>query len=217
MPPAEVVGEDQPLERVGRTLNGAVEDCPHHDEQGGVGEEYENERGCVQGVVPCHDPTDAESVAQVPRHERARNREEGVDDERKKYDTALGAYRTSFSQGQVAVQRNSVRRFLDMDPRSESLAVVIVRLGTLGTGGGGVAVVGGGASNTVVHEWGHAFGMLLDHIDKYDLGHALRLSLLEAIAAGESTRDLGGKLDTSEFTQVVIDRLEHQLSLLAPT
>ena len=59
-----------------------------------------------------------------------------------------------------------------------------------------------------------AFGMLLDHIDRYDLGHALRLSLLGAIAAGESTRDIGGNLDCSAFTQVVIDRLQQELSQL---
>ena len=44
-----------------------------------------------------------------------------------------------------------------------------------------------------------ALGMLLDHVDRYDLGHALRLSLLRAIESGQSTRDLGGKLDTDAF------------------
>ena len=53
-----------------------------------------------------------------------------------------------------------------------------------------------------------AFGLLLDHIDHYDLGHALRLAMFDAIAAGECTADLGGKLSTSEFTQVVIDRMK---------
>jgi isocitrate dehydrogenase (NAD+) len=52
-----------------------------------------------------------------------------------------------------------------------------------------------------------SFGMLLDHIDRYDLGHALRLSLLGAIENNECTRDLGGKLNTDEFTRVVIERL----------
>lgn len=56
-----------------------------------------------------------------------------------------------------------------------------------------------------------AFGMLLDHINRYDLGHALRLSLLAAIEAGETTGDLGGKLKTDEFTKVVIDRLADHL------
>ncbi|MFK7995167.1 MAG: isocitrate/isopropylmalate family dehydrogenase [Granulosicoccus sp.] len=56
-----------------------------------------------------------------------------------------------------------------------------------------------------------AFGMLLDHIDRYDLGHALRLSLLGCIESGNSTRDLGGKLNTDEFTQAVIDNMPAHL------
>jgi len=56
-----------------------------------------------------------------------------------------------------------------------------------------------------------AFGMLLNHVDRYDLGHALRLSLLSAIESGQSTRDLGGKLNTDEFTQVVIDNISKHL------
>lgn len=56
-----------------------------------------------------------------------------------------------------------------------------------------------------------AFGMLLDHVDRYDLGHALRLALLGAIEEGECTRDLKGKLNTDEFTQVVIDRMQDYL------
>jgi isocitrate dehydrogenase (NAD+) len=53
-----------------------------------------------------------------------------------------------------------------------------------------------------------AFGMLLDHIDRYDLGHELRLAMLSAIAEGVCTRDIGGKLGTKEFTQEVIKRLK---------
>jgi len=56
-----------------------------------------------------------------------------------------------------------------------------------------------------------AFGMLLDHVDRYDIGHALRLSVLESIEAGECTRDLGGTLSTSEFTGVVCGRLPDHL------
>lgn len=56
-----------------------------------------------------------------------------------------------------------------------------------------------------------AFGMLLDHVDRYDLGHALRLSLLGCIEKGHSTRDLGGKLNTDEFTKVVIDNIPAHL------
>ena len=56
-----------------------------------------------------------------------------------------------------------------------------------------------------------SFGMLLDHVDRYDLGHALRLSLLQAIKEGKSTRDLGGNLSTTDFTDVVIGGLEQHL------
>ena len=56
-----------------------------------------------------------------------------------------------------------------------------------------------------------AFGMLLDHVDRYDLGHALRLSLLGCIENGHSTRDLGGKLNTDEFTRAVIDNIPAHL------
>jgi isocitrate dehydrogenase (NAD+) len=56
-----------------------------------------------------------------------------------------------------------------------------------------------------------AFGMLLDHIDHYDLGHELRLAMLAAIADGECTRDIGGTLGTREFTRVVVDRMKGKL------
>jgi len=56
-----------------------------------------------------------------------------------------------------------------------------------------------------------AFGMLLDHVDRYDLGHALRLSLLGAIESGQCTRDLGGKMNTDEFTKLVIENLPAHL------
>ncbi len=56
-----------------------------------------------------------------------------------------------------------------------------------------------------------SFGMLLDHIDRYDLGHALRLAMLSAIRDGECTADLRGKLGTRDYTQVVIDRMKDLL------
>lgn len=56
-----------------------------------------------------------------------------------------------------------------------------------------------------------ALGMLLDHIDRYDVGHALRMALLSAIADGECTVDIDGQLGTREFTQSVVDRLHDWL------
>ena len=57
-----------------------------------------------------------------------------------------------------------------------------------------------------------AFGMLLDHIGRYDLGHALRLSLLGAIEDGQCTGDLHGSLSTTEFTEEVVRRLPDRLA-----
>ncbi|MDZ7787420.1 MAG: isocitrate/isopropylmalate family dehydrogenase [Halofilum sp. (in: g-proteobacteria)] len=61
-----------------------------------------------------------------------------------------------------------------------------------------------------------AFGMLLDHIDRYDLGHALRLAVLGAIEAGETTADLGGRLGTTGFTDAVVERMGHELAHPSP-
>jgi hypothetical protein len=96
--------------------------------------------------------------------------EEGVDRGDTEFDTALGAYSTTFSQGQVAVRRELVLHYLNQVEADDHLAIVIVRRGTLGTGGSGVAVAGGGPGSTVVHEWGHAFGMLLDEYTS-DVGY----------------------------------------------
>lgn len=52
-----------------------------------------------------------------------------------------------------------------------------------------------------------AFGMLLDHIDRYDVGHELRLAMLSAIADGQCTGDIGGSMGTREFTNEIIQRL----------
>jgi len=57
-----------------------------------------------------------------------------------------------------------------------------------------------------------ALAMLLDHVDHYSLGQALRLSVFDAIEAGACTRDLGGTLFTEEFTTVIIERLSSHLN-----
>lgn len=53
-----------------------------------------------------------------------------------------------------------------------------------------------------------AFGMLLNHIDRYDLGHALRLAVRSLIGEKICTPDIGGKLSCSDFTEKVIERLK---------
>ncbi|TAH34645.1 MAG: hypothetical protein EYC70_17085 [Planctomycetota bacterium] len=88
--------------------------------------------------------------------------EDGVDMGGREYSTALNGHDSGAAQGQVAVDHKLVRDSLAQLPEQDGLAIVFVRAGTLGTGGGGVAVIGGGPSNTVFHEWGHAFAGLLD-------------------------------------------------------
>jgi len=98
------------------------------------------------------------------------SREDGVDFRDRLYDTALGGKATDFAQGQVTVDHEAVASYLGFAKDAEGLAIVIVKRGSLGTGGGGIAVVGGGPSNTVIHEWGHAFGGLLDEYSA-DVGY----------------------------------------------
>jgi isocitrate dehydrogenase (NAD+) len=52
-----------------------------------------------------------------------------------------------------------------------------------------------------------AFAMLLTHAGFRGLGTMVDEAVRGAIAAGESTRDLGGKLDTAAFTSAVATRL----------
>ena len=56
-----------------------------------------------------------------------------------------------------------------------------------------------------------AFGMLLDHIDQYALGHELRLATLSCISEGRCTADIGGSLGTREFTGEILDRLKDKI------
>ena len=58
-----------------------------------------------------------------------------------------------------------------------------------------------------------SLAMLLDHVERRDLGEALRQSIYSAIGDGDSTGDLGGKLDTTEFTRAVVDRLTDRLAV----
>lgn len=56
-----------------------------------------------------------------------------------------------------------------------------------------------------------AFGMLLNHVDRYDLGHALRMAIRGLIAEGERTADLKGNLSTTEYTKRVAARFRQEL------
>jgi len=56
-----------------------------------------------------------------------------------------------------------------------------------------------------------AFAMLLDHAGRSDLAGALQKAVLDCIAEGKSTRDVGGSLNTREFTARVADALAEAL------
>ncbi|MEQ8767906.1 MAG: M64 family metallopeptidase [Planctomycetota bacterium] len=88
--------------------------------------------------------------------------ENGVDGNGRDYNTAFNARSSGGAQGQVTVDRGTVQQYLRASSANDGLAIVLVRMGSLGTGGGGVAVVGGENAGTIIHEMGHAFARLSD-------------------------------------------------------
>lgn len=102
-----------------------------------------------------------------------RSKEDGIDGFGRTYDTALNGGMLQGSHEQATVDRGQVQVMLNSIGETDGLAIVFVRSGQLGTGGGGVAVIGGREDNTVIHEWGHAFGDLGDeYIDQTHRGTA---------------------------------------------
>lgn len=89
----------------------------------------------------------------------------GIDGFGRQYDTALNGHTLDTFAGHCAVDRGLVMNVLAQIPDTDSLAIVFVKTGVLGTGGGGVATIGGREVKTVIHEWGHAFGGLSDEYD----------------------------------------------------
>jgi hypothetical protein len=83
--------------------------------------------------------------------------EDGVDGFGREYDTALGGKTLDTYAGHVGIETGLVREMLSDVPGHDGQAIVFVRLGVMGTGGGGVAVIGGQNVKTVVHEFGHSF------------------------------------------------------------
>jgi len=90
------------------------------------------------------------------------SRDDGVDEYGREYDTALNGHRSGAIQGQVAVDDRRVHAVLAELPEHDGIAVVFVKLGRLGTGGAGIACIGGRDNETLIHEFGHAFGDLGD-------------------------------------------------------
>lgn len=88
--------------------------------------------------------------------------DDGVDGFGREEDTALNGRTLGTIQGHVGVDSKLVFSMLDQCPEHDGLAIVYVRVGALGTGGNGVATIGGRSAKITVHEWGHAFGRLGD-------------------------------------------------------
>jgi hypothetical protein len=99
-----------------------------------------------------------------------RSKDQGVSGFGRRKDTALGGFVTGAVQGQVGVDHGRCMHMLSQMPEHDGLAIAIVKAGSMGTGGGGVAAIGGRADDTLVHEWGHAFAGLSDEYSTFT-GH----------------------------------------------
>lgn len=88
--------------------------------------------------------------------------EDGVDGNGRTAKTALNGHTVGTVQGHVNVDKALVREMMSKMPESDGLAIVYVKQGSLGMGGGGVATIGGRDAETTIHEFGHAFAHLGD-------------------------------------------------------
>jgi len=90
------------------------------------------------------------------------SKDSGVDGFGREYDTAVGGRTAATFAGHVSVDTALVHSYLRRIPDSDGQAIVFVKNGVLGTGGAGVATIGGREVRTVIHEFGHSFGWLGD-------------------------------------------------------
>jgi hypothetical protein len=95
----------------------------------------------------------------------------GVDGFGREYDTPLNAHTLGTFAGHVGIDHDKVMSVLAQIPDTDGLAIAFVKNGVLGTGGGGVACIGGQDIRTVIHEWGHAFGGLSDEYETQQSEH----------------------------------------------
>jgi hypothetical protein len=98
------------------------------------------------------------------------SKDQGVTGFGRTKETALGGFVTGHVQGQVGVDGKKAHAMLDQLDHHDGYAIAIVKAGSMGTGGGGIAAIGGRADETMVHEWGHAFGGLSDEYSAFT-GH----------------------------------------------
>lgn len=86
----------------------------------------------------------------------------GVDGFGREYDTALGSRTLATDAGHVGIDAASVHRVFEELPEHDGQAIIFVKTGVLGTGGAGMATIGGRDTRTTIHEFGHSFGALGD-------------------------------------------------------
>jgi hypothetical protein len=98
------------------------------------------------------------------------SKDQGVSGYGRTKDTALGGHIAGQIQGQVGIDQGKAMSMLNQLPEQDGYAIAIVKAGSSGTGGGGIAAIGGRADDTLVHEWGHAFGGLSDEYSTFT-GH----------------------------------------------
>jgi hypothetical protein len=89
----------------------------------------------------------------------------GVDGFGREYDTALNGHTLNTFAGHVGIDHKLVIGVLSRIPDTDRQAIVFVKNGVLGTGGGGVATIGGREVKTIIHEFGHSFGRLSDEYE----------------------------------------------------
>ncbi|MBL8860088.1 MAG: hypothetical protein JNL28_16380 [Planctomycetes bacterium] len=89
----------------------------------------------------------------------------GVDGFGREYDTALNGHTLNTFAGHVGIDRSLVLNVMSRIPDTDGLAIVFVKNGVLGTGGGGIATIGGREVKTIIHEFGHSFGGLSDEYE----------------------------------------------------
>lgn len=98
------------------------------------------------------------------------SKDQGVSGFGRVKETALGGHVAGKVQGQVGIDHTKAVTMLEMLPEQDGYAIAIVKAGSMGTGGGGIAAIGGRADDTLVHEWGHAFADLSDEYSTFT-GH----------------------------------------------
>lgn len=115
--------------------------------------------------------------------------ESRLDTPTREANTVLGGGMSKFSQGQVTVDRGIVKRFMQKYAPFADTALAMVKQGSLGTGGGDVAVFGPGDVSTAIHEFGHSFGGLLDeYTSQVELHPKTKTAGLRGINLTDSTR-----------------------------